>query len=75
MFAQLLLLCKASVKNVKLYIYLLLQMGDRKKAKQICDEYMIKVCLVCTIHFFLTSCIETLAESTVPCALSNALDI
>ena len=45
------MLCRASVKNVKLIMYMLLQMGDWKKAKEMCEEYMIKCCCVCVKHF------------------------
>ena len=44
------------MKNVKLVMYMLLQMGDWKKAKEMCEEYMIKCCRVCGKHFFSTLC-------------------
>lgn len=43
-----LLMCfKASLKNARLIMYILLQKGERQKAKEFCDEYMLKVWSVC----------------------------
>ena len=43
-----LLMCfKASLKNARLIMYILLQKGERQKAKEFCDEYMLKVWRVC----------------------------
>ena len=43
-----LLMCfKASLKNARLIMYILLQRGERQRAKEFCDEYMLKVWRVC----------------------------